>query len=82
MKDRGARPVPRLAPPSAAAPVITTRDCAQDSSMAHRSSHRNRPAAGLPVTTAARTDGTEPDWRTYPPSLRQARLPETISVWL
>jgi len=50
--------------------------------MAHRSSHRNRPAAGLPVTTAARTDGTEPDWRTYPPSLRQARLPETISVWL
>ena len=67
----------RLALPSAATRAITTRDGAQDSSLAHRTSHRNRP--GLPVRIAARTGRHAPNGRTYPPSLRQARLPETIT---
>ncbi len=69
----------RLASLSAATRAITTRDGAQDSSLAHRTSHRNRPQPGMPVRTAAGLDGTEPNGRTYPPSLCQARLPETIT---
>ena len=53
MKATAPAPGPRLALPSAAARVITTRDRAQDGAMAHRTSHRNPSAAGLPVTIAA-----------------------------
>jgi hypothetical protein len=44
----------RLAPLSAADPVITTRDGSQDSPKAHSTAHRNLAAAEAPVTTAAR----------------------------
>jgi len=44
----------RLAPLSAAARVITTRDGAQDSPVTHRTAHRNRSAAQPPVVPACR----------------------------
>ena len=67
----GARPDrDRLAPLSAAARVITTRDGSQDSPIAHSTAHRNRPEAApspwtsqaspapVPISTSRPTQGT------------------------
>jgi len=59
----------RLAPLSAADPVITTRDGSQDSPEAHSTAHRNLAAAEAPVTTAAR------NWRTYSALLNSPDTP-------